>query len=104
MPSGLLGKAVLAANTDTSIYTVPATKAATVNVNVVNTSSGSITVRLSIGGAVPVAADYIEYDAIVPANGILERSGLVMSADEVLVARASATGISVRAYGFEEVA
>lgn len=104
MASGKLGAAALAANTDTSIYTVPASTVATVNVNIVNTTSAAITVRLSIGAASPAAQDYIEYDASIPANGVLERSGLVMSAAEVLVARASATGISVRAFGFTEVA
>lgn len=104
MVSGLLGKASLAANANTSIYTVPASTVATVNVNVVNTTTSSITIRLSIGAAAPAATDYIEYDTTIPANGVLERSGLVMSAAEVLVARASATGVTVRAFGFEEVA
>lgn len=104
MASGLLGKADLTANTNTSIYTVPASTVATVNVNLVNRTSAAITVRLSIGAANPANTDFIEYDASIPANGVLERSGLVMSAAEILVARASATGISVRAYGFTEVA
>ncbi|MBW4056700.1 MAG: hypothetical protein HIU83_15130 [Proteobacteria bacterium] len=104
MASGLLGKAALTAATNTSIYTVPAATVATVNVNMVNTSAASIAVRLSIGTAVPATADYIEYDTIIPANGVLERSGLVMSTAEVLVARAEAAGISIRVYGFEEVA
>jgi len=104
MPSGLFGKASLAAATNTTIYTVPASTVATANVNVVNTTTESIAVRLSIGAATPVAADYIEYDAILLAGGVLERSGLAMSEAEVLVARASAVGLTVRAYGFTEVA
>lgn len=104
MASGKLGAASLAATTNTTIYTVPTSTVATVNVNMVNTTTAAITVRLSIGSTTPAAADYIEYDTSIPANGVLERSGLVMSAAESLVARASATGIAVRAFGFEEVA
>lgn len=103
MASGLLGKAALAANTDTALYPVPASTVATVNVNMVNTTSAAITIRLSIGAASPATEDFIEYDTSIPANGVLERSGLVMSAAEVLVARAAAVGVSVRAYGFTEV-
>ncbi|MGE4402861.1 MAG: hypothetical protein AB7F61_14395 [Desulfobulbus sp.] len=104
MASGVLGKAALAADIDTSVYTVPAGKVATVNVNMVNRGSDPVTVRLSIGAAVPMAADYIEYEVALPANGVLERAGMVMASAEVLVARASADTVSVRAYGFEEVA
>lgn len=104
MAGGKLGSASLTANTNTSIYTCPASTVATVNVNLTNRTTSAITVRLSIGAATPADADYIEYDTSIPANGVLERSGLVMSAAEVLVARASATGISVRAFGFTEVA
>lgn len=103
MASGLLGKAALVAAANTSIYTVPAEKVATVNVNIVNTTVSSVSIRVSIGAVAPATTDYIEYDAIIPANGVLERSGLVMTAAEILVVRASATGVTVRAYGFEEV-
>jgi hypothetical protein len=104
MAGGLLGKASLAANTDTSIYTVPASTVTTANINMVNTTAAAITIRLSIGSATPAAADYIEYETSLPANGVMERSGIVMSAAEVVVARASATGVSIRAFGFTEVA
>ena len=103
MASGKLGSAALTANTNTTMYTCPNDKTATVNVNMVNRGSTSALVRLSIGAATPNNADYIEYDAEIPPNGVLERSGLVMSAAEVLVARASTADVSVRAFGFEEV-
>ena len=102
--AGRLGKAALAANTDTIIYTVPADTVATANINLCNRTAAAITIRLSIGAASPADADYIEYDTSIPAYGVLERSGLVMSAAEVLVAMASAVGVSIRAYGFTEVA
>jgi len=105
MASGKLGNASLAATTNTKIYTVPALQVATLNINVVNRTSTAITVRLAISATTsPAVAEYIEYDVSVPANGVLERTGLVVGADENIVAYASATGISVRVHGFEEVA
>jgi hypothetical protein len=104
MASGKLGSAALAASTDTTIYTVPASKVATVNVSMVNRGATAVRVRIAIGSNPPANADYIEYDAEIPANGILERSGLVMSASELLIARASTANVTIRAYGFEEAA
>lgn len=104
MISGKLGSAALAATTNTSIYTVPASTATTANVNMVNRTNSVISIRLSIGSSPPIDDDYIEYEADIPGYGVLERTGLAMSTAEVLVARASAVGISVRAHGFEEVA
>lgn len=104
MASGNLGKAALAENTETDIYTVPAGSVATVNVNLCNRTNGAIAVRVAARTGALGDADYIEYDTKVPANGVLERTGIVMSAGEVLVVSAAAGGISVRAHGFEEAA
>lgn len=103
MPSGLLGKAALAPNTDTPLYTVPASTVTTATVNFCNTTGNPVNVRLAVttGGAA-AASDYLEYDVVVPANGVLERTGVVLSPGEMVVARATATGISVHARGFEE--
>lgn len=103
MNSGLLGKASLAANVDTDLCTVTAGTVATVNVNFCNATNADIAVRLAVRNGALGAADYIEYDANVPANGVLERSALVLSSGEIVVARAAAAGVSVRAHGFEEM-
>lgn len=103
MASGKLGNADLAATTNTNLYTVPASKTATINASFVNRTSGNISVRMAIAAAaIPVTKEYVEYDAVIPANGVLERTGLVAGAGELIVCYASATGISVRIFGFEE--
>lgn len=103
MPSGKLGNANLTAATNTTLYTVPADKVATINASFVNRTSGSIAVRMAISAiATPTLAEYVEYDAVIPANGVLERSGIVCGSGELVVCYASATGISVRIFGFEE--
>lgn len=103
MASGILGKASLAANTDTVLYTAPAGTVTTTTVNFCNTTSTAINVRLAAtSGAAATLPDYLEYDVSVPANGVLERTGIVLSPAEVLIARASALGVAVQARGFEE--
>ena len=105
MATGRLGVADLAATTDTSVYTVPASKVATCNVSVCNRNATAVTVRLALcASATPAATEYIEYGTSIPANGVLERTGLVLDAAKILVAYGSGTGISVVVWGFEDAA
>lgn len=104
MTSGKLGTANLAAGADTLVYTVPASTVATVNVRVANRNAAAAKIRVAIGiGASPDAADYIDYDASVPANGILEDTGIVCSAGEKIWVTSDVANVSVRVHGFEEV-
>jgi hypothetical protein len=97
-----LGAADLAATTNTSIYTVGATTEAIVNVNICNRTASDITVRLAIAeSGTPGDEDWIEYDYSLAANSVLERTGLHMDTTMVLVAYASAVGVSVVAHGNE---
>ena len=105
MPSGKLGAADLAANADTLLYTVPVGTVTTVSVRLCNRGTTQVKLRVAVGsGAAPAASDYIDYDANVPANGILENTGIVMSAREKLWVRSDTTNVSARAHGFEEAA
>lgn len=100
--SGRLGKAALAANADTDVYTVPAGTVATANVNFCNRGSVAARVRLAVRNGAIGNADYIEFDADVPPNGVLERTGLVLDAGEIVTVRANTNDVSVRVHGFEE--
>lgn len=106
MPSGLWGQAALAAGVDTQIGpAVGAGKIATLNINCCNRDSAAAgaKVRIAIGsGANPANADYIEYDAQLPSNGVMERMGIVCSAGEKVWARSDTPNVSVRIHGFEE--
>lgn len=105
MASGKLGSAALAANADTSLYTVPAGVVATVNIRIANRNASATHVRVAIGsGAAPVATDYIGYDISLPANGILEDTGIVCGAGETVWVRSELNNVSVRVHGFEEEA
>jgi hypothetical protein len=105
MASGILGQAAPVAVTNTSVYTVPGsgTSRAVFNVSMVNTGGSSVAVRLAIASTgTPSTAEYIEYDTLLPANGVLERGGLVAQTGKIVVAYASAATVSVSVYGYEE--
>ena len=105
MASGNLGSADLSKTTATLLYTVPASTLATLNIRVANRNSTTVAIRVAIGtGASPAAKDYIDYDFLVAANGVLEDSGIVCSAGEKVWAYSSMAGVSVRLHGFEEAA
>ena len=100
--SGKLGSAAPAANTDTTIYTVPAATIATANVLLVNRGSAQASVNIAISSAAtPTDSDYIDYGATIEPAGTLERLGLVCSAGENIIINSDSGSLSVRAHGFE---
>jgi hypothetical protein len=103
MASGVYGKADLAATTWTEIAAAPTSGVKVTSVSICNRGAGEVTIRLAIAADVSSVDDssYIEYDVKVPGNGVLERSGIVLSATNGLMAYASGTGISAVAYGVD---
>jgi hypothetical protein len=98
MSTGKIGSADLAANTDTLLGTADENMVA--NVCLVNRGASAVKVRVAVGvGASPANADYLEYDASVPANGVLERTGLAVSTGEKLWVRSDTAAVSARAHG-----
>ena len=103
MATGILGQASPAATTNTTVYTVPASTTATFNVSIVNTTAAYITIRLAVSATTsPTSNEYLEYDVLLQPNGVLERTGIVAQATKNVVVYASATGLSVSVYGYEE--
>ncbi len=101
---GKLGNASLAATTNTTVYTVPANvRGAEIDIDIVNTSGAAVTVDVAFAAAgTPVANEYVEKTASVSANsGHLLRTGDKLSAGELVVVKASATGVVVRISGKE---
>lgn len=106
MASGVLGQSALSATTNTTVYTVPSSTLAVVNINVVNRStSATADVRVALAStATPQVQEWIEFDATVPARGVLERTGIAMNAGERVVVYASTANCSVNVYGLEQSA
>jgi len=105
MATGRLGTANITTTSDTTVYTVPATTFSVVSVNVVNrSSSASAQIKIAVASsATPSLAEYIEYDSALVANGVLERTGIVMDATKLLVVSTptATPALSVVVYGIE---
>lgn len=102
---GRLGAQDLSATTNTSIYSVPASRKATVNVSIANRNSTATTVRLMhLAGAIGTLSnvDYIAYDVQVPGNGYIERTAICMAASATIGGYAGATGVTMQVQGVEE--
>ena len=105
MATGRLGASDLAATTNTSVYTVPASKIGTCTVSVCNRNATAVVVRLAIAATgTPGVTEWIEYGVSIPANGVLERTGLVIDATKIVVAYSDTANVSVVVWGFEEAA
>lgn len=102
MATGRLGAADLSAAANTSLYTVPDDTFSVVTVSLCNRSTGTRAVRIAIAAsATPTDAEYIEFDADVLANGVLERTGIVVDAGKIIVVRADSTDVTAVCYGIE---
>jgi hypothetical protein len=109
MATGILGTSNLSATTNTTVYTVAGSTFAVVTVSICNRSASTISVRLAASttttlaasGGTPALADYLEYGTQVLANGVLERSGIVLEAARNIVVYSSAVDVSVVVTGIE---
>ena len=104
MASGILGQSdITSANTDTSIYTVPASTTASLTLSLVNRGTASAAIRVGVCASGTIGtAEFIEYETVIPPKGVFERTGIVMQATKQLVVRTDTANISASAYGFEE--
>jgi hypothetical protein len=83
-------------------YTCPASTFAVATVSICNRNGSSVSVRLALGtSGSPLDSEYLEYDTVILGNGVLERTGIVLKADETIIVRSNNTGVSVVVYGIE---
>lgn len=89
----ILAKAVQTTpNTEQILYTVPASTEALCSLQICNRDTVAITVRvglLAAGETVTDTSGFIEYDTTIPANGFLERTGLMLAAGEKISVRSN---------------
>ena len=102
MANGRLGTADLAANTNTTVYTVPAANFAVVTLSMCNRSTTQRSIRVAVASAdTPTPGEYIEYDTSLVGNGTLERTGIVVNAGQKIVVFANSVDVSAVVYGLE---
>lgn len=102
MATGRLGIADLAATTNTTVYTCPASTFTVLTVSICNRTATAVTVRLAVASSsTPANGEYLEFGVSVGANSVLERTGIVMDAGKLLVVYSSSASVSAVAYGIE---
>lgn len=103
MATGVIGTpSDLSAATNTTVYTCPADTFSVASINVTNRNSASVTVRIAVSAAdTPTDAEWIEYDATVLGNGVLERTGIVLATGQKIVVRSSTINVNAIAMGIE---
>lgn len=103
MTVGVLGQANPPANSNTTVYTVPASLYATCNISVVNIGGTGATVTIAIAASgSPTTAEYIEFQTPIGPGQVFERGGLVAQAGKNFVVSCSTSDCSVSIYGFEQ--
>lgn len=103
MATGRLGATNLTAGSETSVYTVPASTVASLSFTIVNRNNVDAKVRIALAAtSTATSAEFIEYDAAIPASGVLERSGIILDAGKHLTVKVT-TGdnVNVVVYGYE---
>ena len=102
MASGIYGQVDLAANVNTTVFGPTVAVPGTYNIRFCNRNATAVTVRLAIAASgTPVAKEYIEYGAVIPANGVLEEQGLPIQAGFYIVAYSDTANVSVNLWGIE---
>jgi len=103
MATGKLGSIDLDPGIETVVYTCPADTFTVAAVSFCNRGNSPASVRLAIttDSDTPELSEFIEYDVEVAAKGVLERTGIVLGADNRIVARSSSVNTSVVAFGIE---
>lgn len=103
MATGTLAQSTLLATTNTTVYTVPADKTAIVNLNLLNIGGSTLECRVAIAASsTPTNAEYIEYSTELASYAVLERTGIVISANKKIVVYSSTGDLVVNVYGYED--
>lgn len=104
MATGRLSGTDLTTTAATSVYTCPITTFSVVSVSICNRTALAVTVNVALTttGSTPATTDYLEFGSSLSANGVLERTGIVMSAgNQLIVTAGTGNAVSVVVVGIE---
>ena len=90
-------------SSNTTLYNVPTGYYAIANVSITNQNTTSVTLKLAMAStATPNPSEWIEWNTVIPGNGVFERTGLVLNPGLNIVGVSSnASGVFSTVYGIE---
>lgn len=101
----ILGQANPSANTDTSLYTVPASTSTVCSTLVIcNQAATGATFRIAIrqNGAALTASQYVSYDSPINANDSITLTiGMSLGVGDIVSVRANSATVSFNLFGSE---
>ena len=103
MASGVYGKQDVTASTWTEVVAAPASGIKVVTLSVANRTGSAINISVALRDAAGnvTDADHIESGVSLPANGVLERTGIVLDTSNGLHVWAGSGGVTAVAYGMD---
>jgi hypothetical protein len=107
MATGRLGAVdITSATTWTQTYANPTDTFSVVTISLCNRSASDAVIRVALSTTVapglPGNGEFLEYDTILPAKGVMERTGIVMdSTNKYLNVYSSITSVSCVVMGIE---
>jgi len=99
----VLGQSKPAAATPTTLYTVPASTQANVNVFVSNQAAGNDTVRVALtkSGNSLAVSNYLVYDTPIPPKSSLNLTGIALATGDFITVYCASGNCSFNATGIE---
>lgn len=105
MASGVYNRLSLTAATWTTVVPttgVTAGKTGIITLNISNTNAANVTIRVAISAnTTPSAGEYLEYNTVLGAYGVLEKTGIVLTNGLQITCYCDTANVSFVAYGLE---
>jgi hypothetical protein len=102
MATGRLAASDLSAATLTTVYECPADTYTVASISICNRGADATDISLAIADAdTPINGEYIEFETNLLSKNVLERTGLVLSAGQKIVALSLEASVSAVVVGIE---
>lgn len=102
MATGRLAASDLNAATLTTVYECPVDTYTVASISICNRGAAASDISLAIADAdTPLSGEYIEFETGLLSKNVLERTGMVLSAGQRIVALSSEASISAVVVGIE---
>ena len=102
MASGRIAAVDMEAGVNTVLYEMPTGRILVLNVGISNRNDEDVKIRLALvnGGLSDLAdSDYLEFDTIIRATGVLERTGIALAGEQSLIGYSDTGNVSFIIWG-----